>query len=56
MSGKKAKYLRNMLSGSIGFDIKKSNPITKKIYRRLKKRYNSLNRNEKSKINIEDYE
>jgi len=56
MSEKKSKYLRKLLSESIGFDIKNSNPIVRKIYRRLKKKYSNLNCNEKQKINIENYE
>jgi len=56
MSGKKSKHLRKLLAESIGFDIKASTPISKRVYRRLKKKYSKLNHTEKTKYNISDYE
>jgi hypothetical protein len=56
MSGSKAKLLRKMLSESIGFNLKDSNPISKRIYRRLKKKYSKLNHKQKTTYNISDYE
>ena len=55
MSGSRSKHLRRMLREEIGFDLKKADPLNKKIYRRLKKKFNKLNKTEKSKYKITEY-
>lgn len=55
MSGSKAKYLRRMLLENLNIDLKNNDVISKRIYRRLKRRYTSLSTIEKSKYKIEDY-
>jgi hypothetical protein len=47
MSGKKSKELRRICN----VDLHNCEPIQKRIYRRLKKRYNLLPKNKKSEIN-----
>ena len=55
MSGRRSKYLRKMLLDNLNIDLKNNDAISRRIYRRLKKRYSSLNKIEKSKYKIEDY-
>jgi hypothetical protein len=55
MSGRRAKYLRKMLLENLNIDLRNSNAISRRVYRRLKRRYTSLNKEEKSKYKIEDY-
>jgi hypothetical protein len=55
MSGKKSKSLRSLLHKEIGFDVKSKNPISNRIYKRLKRRYSNLNHIQKSKFKIQDY-
>jgi hypothetical protein len=46
MSGSKAKELRRICN----IDLRNCDPIQKRIYRRLKKRYNKLPENKRSDI------
>lgn len=55
MSGRRAKYLRKMLKDQLNIDLKNNDPISRRVYRRLKKRYTFLNKNEKTKYKIQDY-
>ena len=45
MSGRRSKYLRKIL----GIEINDTNSISRRVYRRVKKKYTKLNKNEKSK-------
>ena len=51
MSGKRSKYLRKIL----GIEGNNTNSITRRVYRRVKKKYTKLNKNQKSKFKIENY-
>jgi len=55
VSGSRSKQLRRMLREEIGFDLKRPDALSKKIYRRLKKKFNNLNKTEKSKYKIKEY-
>jgi hypothetical protein len=55
MSGRRAKYLRKILRGELGSTSKKLDPVSRKIYRRLKKKFVSLNKEQKSKYKIQNY-